>query len=148
MRVLIQRVRHAGVSVDGEQISSIAQGLLVFVGITASDTSEIAMRFAHKVAQMRIFEDDQQKMNRSVLDVHGAILVVSQFTLYGNPLSGRRPDFIQAARPEFAEPLYELFVNEIMKQGVKVATGRFGADMKVELLNDGPVTLWMDSKDL
>lgn len=148
MRVLIQRVSHANVKVDGRTIGLIDRGLLVLVGFTKEDTEPLVDKFAAKVARMRIFEDSQGKMNLSVEDIKGSLLVVSQFTLYANPLSGRRPDFIKAARPEIAEPLYRYFVDQCRGFGLHVETGEFGADMKVNLCNDGPVTIWLDSNDL
>lgn len=148
MRVLVQRVSHANVKVDGRTIGLIDRGLLVLVGFTKEDTEPLVDKFAAKVARMRIFEDSQGKMNLSVEDIKGSLLVVSQFTLYANPLSGRRPDFIQAARPEIAEPLYRYFVDQCRGFGLHVETGEFGANMKVNLCNDGPVTIWLDSNDL
>ena len=144
MRVLVQRVRSARVEVDGETVGEIGHGLLLLVGITHNDTVENARYLAEKVARLRIFEDEQQKMGRSVLDVGGSVLSVSQFTLYGSVRRGRRPDFTEAARPEQARELYEQFNRLLEEQGLTVATGRFGAMMQVHLINDGPVTLMLE----
>ena len=146
MKALIQRVKHASVSVGGEQRASIEQGLLVLLGITDSDTTAEADWLAAKVANIRIFNDDSGKMNHSVLETNGDVIVVSQFTLYGDARKGNRPSYIQAARPEKAEPLYEYFVAALQKHLPKpVQTGIFGADMQVSLLNDGPVTLMVET---
>jgi D-aminoacyl-tRNA deacylase len=148
MRILLQRVAHASVVVEGEVIGQIGPGLLLLLGIEAADTRDDADWLARKVAAMRIFGDDAGLMNRSVQDIAGGVLVVSQFTLHASTQKGNRPSFIRAARPEQAIPLYDYFV-EILRSVVApcpVATGQFGADMKVTLLNDGPVTIWMDSK--
>ena len=144
MRVLLQRVSRAEVRVASRSVGSVAQGLLVFVGFTASDTAEQVAWMADKVVGLRIFGDAEQKMNLGVTDVGGAILVVSQFTLYGNAEKGRRPSFIDAARPEHAIPLYERFIALLRERGVRTETGEFGAMMDVELVNDGPVTLWLE----
>lgn len=145
MRALVQRVSRARVTVAGEVIGAIDQGLLVLLGVTASDTDAELVWVAEKVANLRIFADDAGKMNRSVVDVGGGVLVVSQFTLYGDAKKGNRPSFITAARPEHAEPMYERFVAAMKGLvGGRVATGRFAADMAVELVNDGPVTLWIE----
>lgn len=141
MRAVIQRVKHSRVTVAGEVVGEIGVGLLVLLGVRTGDTEADAQWLADKIVGLRIFEDDQGKMNRSLVDVGGAALVVSQFTLYGDCQKGRRPSFIEAARPEVAEPLYHRFSDLIRAHGVRVANGRFGADMQVELLNDGPVTL-------
>jgi D-tyrosyl-tRNA(Tyr) deacylase len=145
LRAVIQRVGRASVTVGDEVIGAIEQGLLVLLGVTHSDTIENARWLADKIVNLRIFNDDDGKMNRSVLEIGGAVLAVSQFTLYGDAQKGRRPSFIDAARPEQANPLYEQFVNAIAEHGVPVRTGRFGAMMQVELVNDGPVTLILDS---
>ena len=147
MRAVIQRVRSCRVVVAGEIVGEIGQGLLVLLGIRTGDTGEQVRWLAEKIVGLRIFEDDQGKMNLSIAEAGGSILVVSQFTLYANCEKGRRPSFIEAARPEVAEPLYEAFVNAIKMQGIRVATGQFGADMQVELVNDGPVTLVVDSPE-
>jgi D-tyrosyl-tRNA(Tyr) deacylase len=145
MRAVVQRVRSSRVVVDGKVVGEIGRGLLVLLGIRTGDTIDQARWLADKVAGLRILEDEQGKMNVSVADAGGSVLVVSQFTLYGDCSKGRRPSFIDAARPEVAEPLYEAFANAIRMEGVPVATGQFGAMMQVELVNDGPVTVILDS---
>jgi D-tyrosyl-tRNA(Tyr) deacylase len=144
MRALVQRVSEARVRVDGEIIGEIDTGVLALVGVTHDDTAAQATKLAEKIANLRIFTDDDDKMNLSVLDVGGAVLVVSQFTLYGDTRKGRRPAYVEAARPEVAEPLCESVVDALRGLGVPVETGRFRADMKVELINDGPVTLSLE----
>jgi D-tyrosyl-tRNA(Tyr) deacylase len=144
MRAVLQRVQRARVVVDSEVVGAIDRGLLVLLGVARTDTEEHARWLAEKVVALRIFEDDAGKMNRDVAEVGGSVLVVSQFTLYGECAKGRRPSFIQAAAPETAIPLYEVFVNAIRALGIPTATGRFGAMMQVELVNDGPVTLIVD----
>jgi D-tyrosyl-tRNA(Tyr) deacylase len=146
MRAVVQRVSRAKVTIDGEAVGEIGIGLLVLLGVTHSDTGEQANWLAEKVVGLRIFGDAEGKMNRDVTEAGGAVLVVSQFTLYGDCRKGRRPSFIDAAGPPIAIPLYEAFINGIKRLGVPVAAGRFGADMQVELVNDGPVTLIVDSK--
>ena len=146
MRAVVQRVARARVVVDGETVGEIGRGLLVLLGVTHADTAEAAAWLADKVVGLRVFNDADDKMNLGVADVGGGVLVVSQFTLYGDCQKGRRPSFIDAARPEVAVPLYEAFVNGVKALGVPAATGRFGAMMQVELVNDGPVTLIVDSK--
>jgi D-tyrosyl-tRNA(Tyr) deacylase len=146
MRALIQRVTRARVVVDGEKVGDIGAGLLVLLGITHDDTPEQAKWLAEKAAALRIFADEQGKMNLDVSEAEGAMLVVSQFTLYGDARKGRRPSFVDAASPERAIPLYEAFINAVKALGIPTATGRFGAMMQVELVNDGPVTLMVDSK--
>jgi len=148
MRAVIQRVSQASVTVDGETVGRIGRGFLVLVGVTHSDGRAEADWMARKVAGLRIFEDDAGKMNLSLADVGGALLVVSQFTLYGDARKGRRPDFLQAARPEIAEPLIEYLLQQLRAQGLKVETGRFRAVMEVKLVNEGPVTLWLDTADV
>jgi D-tyrosyl-tRNA(Tyr) deacylase len=147
MRALVQRVRQAAVTLTGSQeiLSAIGPGLLVFLGVTHTDSQQDAAWLAAKVARLRVFEDDQGKMNRSVQEIKGSVLVVSQFTLYSDTRRGNRPGFDQAARPEMAEPLYESFVALLREAGLAVATGRFAADMQVALTNDGPVTLLLES---
>ena len=145
MRAVIQRVTSSRVVVSGEVVGEIGRGLLVLLGVRTGDTADQARWLADKTVGLRIFEDDQGKMNLAATDVGGSVLVVSQFTLYGDCQKGRRPSFIDAARPEVAEPLYEAFANAVRLQGVRVATGRFGAMMQVELVNDGPVTLILDA---
>jgi len=144
MRAVVQRVSRARVVIDGQTVGEIAGGLLVLLGVTHGDTDEAAAWLADKVIGLRIFNDADGKMNRSVAEVGGGVLVVSQFTLYGDCRKGRRPSFIDAAPPEIAVPLYEAFINAIKALGVPTATGRFGAMMQVELVNDGPVTLIVD----
>jgi len=144
MRVLLQRVSCAEVRVESKPVGRIERGLLLFVGFTHNDAEERLAWMADKVVGLRIFADDDDKMNRSVADVGGEILVVSQFTLYGDAIKGRRPSFIDAARPETAIPLYERFTALLRERGIPVQTGEFGAAMQVELVNDGPVTLWLD----
>jgi D-tyrosyl-tRNA(Tyr) deacylase len=146
MRAVVQRVSRARVTIDGEVAGEIGAGLLVLLGVTYSDTEEQANWLAEKIVGLRIFADNEGKMNRDVAEARSSVLVVSQFTLYGDCKKGRRPSFVAAAAPPIAIPLYETFINGIKLLGVPVATGRFGADMQVELVNDGPVTLIVDSK--
>ncbi|MCX7622938.1 MAG: D-aminoacyl-tRNA deacylase [Thermomicrobium sp.] len=148
MRVLVQRVSRASVSVDGRIVSAIGPGLLLLVGVRRGDDPAIAAWMAQKVANLRIFEDDAGKMNRSVLEVGGSTLVVSQFTLYADVRKGRRPSFVEAAPPEEARPLVDAFADALRRLGLAVETGVFGAHMQVELVNDGPVTIWLDSAEL
>ena len=148
MRAVLQRVSRAAVVIDGETVGAIQWGLLVLLGVAPTDTEKEAQWLAEKVAGLRIFNDEAGKMNLGVADVGGGLLVVSQFTLYGDCRKGRRPSFIAAAPPEIAVPLYEAFVNALRARGLPVATGRFGAMMQVELVNDGPVTLILDTKEL
>ncbi len=148
MKAIYQRVTRASVTVDGEVVGRIGDGVLLLVGVCPEDTPVEAAVLAQKVANMRVFCDEQDKMNLSVLDIDGGVLVVSQFTLCANTKHGRRPDFFGAAAPSIAEPLCERVVEELRQCGVKnVQTGRFGADMKVDLLNDGPVTLILNTDD-
>lgn len=144
MRVVLQRVSRASVTVDGEVVGEIGPGLLLLVGITADDTLKEAQWLVQKCLGLRIWPDDAGKMDRSVQDIGGSVLAVSQFTLYGDASRGRRPDFIQAARPDVAKPLFDAFVETLKATGIPVATGVFGAHMAVELVNDGPVTLIID----
>jgi D-tyrosyl-tRNA(Tyr) deacylase len=146
MRAVVQRVAQARVVIDGAATGEIQRGLLVLLGVTHSDTVEQAHWLAEKVVGLRVFNDADGKMNLGVADVGGGVLVVSQFTLYGDCRKGRRPSFLDAAGPEIAIPLYEAFVNAIRAIGIPTATGQFGAMMQVELVNDGPVTLIVDSK--
>ena len=146
MRAVIQRVSRAGVVVAGAQIAAIGSGLLVLLGVENGDDKKAAEYLAEKVAGLRIFEDVAAKMNRSVLDCGGEVLLVSQFTLLADCRKGRRPGFSAAAVPEIAEPLCEYFVEQLKSHGIKVQTGQFRADMAVELVNDGPVTILLDSK--
>ena len=148
MRAVIQRVKSASVTVEGQVVSEINKGLLVFLGVAQEDTPTEVDYIASKVANLRIFEDDEGLMNLSILDVGGECLVVSQFTLYGDCRKGRRPSFIAAARPEKADPLYQAFMDEISRLGVPVKAGIFQAMMDVELINDGPVTIMLDSNKL
>jgi D-aminoacyl-tRNA deacylase len=145
MRVVVQRVSEASVSVDNEIVSRIGRGLLVLLGVSKSDIEKNADYLAEKVVHLRIFEDSDGKLNRSLLDVGGEMMVVSQFTLLGDCRKGRRPSFIEAADPEHAARLYEYFVRQTTAAGVPVQTGRFQARMAVSLVNDGPVTLILDS---
>ncbi len=148
MRPVIQRVQHASVAIDGAVRSEIGKGLLILVGFEDSDTDKEIVRMAKKIVNMRIFDDDKGVMNRSVLEIGGEILIVSQFTLYASTKKGNRPSYIRAAKPDIAIPLYESFCKEVeMQLGREVKTGVFGADMKVYLLNDGPVTIIVDTKD-
>jgi D-tyrosyl-tRNA(Tyr) deacylase len=144
MRVLLQRVSRAAVHVGERTVGQIGRGLLLFVGFTHDDSDERLHWMAEKILGLRVFPDDDNKMNRSLADAGGALLVVSQFTLYGDAVKGRRPSFIDAARPETAVPLYERFSALLREKGAAVQTGEFGADMQVELVNDGPVTLWLE----
>ena len=145
MRCVIQRVTEASVTVEGEVIGRIGRGFMMLIGVSAEDTDKDLKYMAEKVPNLRIFEDEQGKMNLSLKDVGGAILAVSQFTLYGDARGSRRPSFIQAARPEQANALYEQLVAAWRAQGLTVETGRFRAEMQVALVNDGPVTILMDS---
>ena len=148
MRALIQRTKYASVTIEGKCKSAIKQGLLVLVGIEEADEKEDIEWLCKKIVNLRIFDDENGVMNRSVLDINGEILVVSQFTLHASTKKGNRPSYIRAAKPEISIPLYETFCKELsISLGKEVGTGEFGADMKVELLNDGPVTIWMDTKN-
>lgn len=146
MRAVIQRVQSASVSIRGEVVGEIGIGFLVLLGIAGDDGEDDLQYMVAKVSGLRVFEDDAGKMNRALADVAGAVLVVSQFTLYGDARQGRRPSFTAAARPEVARPIYERFVAELQQLGLTVATGRFQEDMQVSLVNDGPVTLLLDSR--
>ena len=149
MRVVVQRCSRAEVRIDGTVVGTIGRGFMLLVGVTDGDTKVEADVIAKKVAQMRVFEDEQGKMNLSLHEVGGAVLSISQFTLYADCKKGNRPSFIKAARPETAEPLYD-YLNEVLhtQYGLQVETGRFGADMKVDFINDGPVTILLDSSEL
>lgn len=147
MRIVVQRCKEAAVTVEGETIGRIGQGLMLLVGVTHEDTEQDAIWAADKIAGLRIFEDESEKMNLSVQDTGGAVLSVSQFTLYGDCRKGRRPNFMAAARPEQAERLYESFNQRMRGLGLAVETGRFGAMMDVQLVNWGPVTLIVDSRE-
>lgn len=146
MRVVLQRVSRASVTIDEVVIGEIGAGLVLLLGVAKDDTPEDVKYVVDKCVQLRIFGDDQGKMNRSLLDVAGEVLAISQFTLYGDTRKGRRPSFEGAAPPERAEPLYELAVERLGEHGLTVATGRFGAFMEVSLVNDGPVTLTVESR--
>jgi len=141
MRALIQRVLKASVTIDGVQTAAIGKGMLILLGVKNGDTTQEADFLAEKCAGLRIFEDSEGKMNLDLNDVGGEIMVVSQFTLYGDARKGRRPSYIDAAPPPVSEPLYEYFVKQLRDKVFRVQTGKFGADMKVELINDGPVTI-------
>ena len=146
MRALVQRVSEAHVKVDGEKISFINTGLLVFLGIENSDEESDLVWLANKIIKMRLFEDDNGKMNQSIEDIKGQLLIVSQFTLHASTKKGNRPSFMAAAHPGVALPLYQTFVSECQKQ-IPTHTGQFGAMMQVGLINDGPVTIWLDSRN-
>ena len=145
MKAVVQRVKRTTLTVDGELISEIPFGLTVFLGVKVGDTQAQAAQIMKKIANLRIFEDENGKMNLSVKDVGGKVLLVSQFTLYGDATKGNRPSFTLAERPEFAEPLYEFSLSELASHGVTVKRGVFGADMKIEQLNDGPVTILLEA---
>jgi D-tyrosyl-tRNA(Tyr) deacylase len=144
MRVLLQRVAEASVSIDGRIVGAIGAGFVLLVGFTHEDTADAVRWMTDKVVGLRLFADGEGKMNRDLAAVGGAVLVVSQFTLYGDAAKGRRPSFTGAARPEVAIPLYQRFLAELRKLGIDVASGEFGADMQVSLVNDGPVTLMLE----
>lgn len=148
MRAVVTRVTSASVASEGEISGNIGRGFLILLGVGTEDTEEDVNRLADKIAFLRVFEDDAGKMNLSLKDVGGAMLVISQFTLYGNCRRGRRPDFLEAARPELASPLYEAFTERCRAHGFRVETGRFGAYMLVSSVNDGPVTLLLDTDQL
>ena len=148
MRAVLTRVKHASVTIDGKVHGQIGEGFLILLGVTHEDTEAQAVKLADKLTGLRIFEDENGKMNRSLEDVKGQLLIVSQFTLYGNCKKGRRPEFLAAARPEIAIPLYEKFVQLCRDKGFHTETGEFGAYMQVESLNDGPVTLVVDTDQL
>lgn len=145
MRILLQRVTRAEVTVGGEVRGSIGSGLVALVGVGPDDTAEAARALADKSVDLRIFRDDDGRTNRSLIDVDGAVLVVSQFTLYGDTRKGRRPSFVYAAPPALAAELVEVFARAVEARGVEVGRGEFGAEMAVELVNDGPMTIWLDS---
>lgn len=147
MKAVVQRAADASVQVEGQNVGSIKQGLVVLLGVTHEDTEEDARYLAKKIPYLRIFEDDNQKMNLSLIDVEGSMLSISQFTLYGDCRKGRRPNFMGAAKPQLAEGLYETFNEMVESEGVAVETGEFGEMMNVQLTNVGPVTLVIDSKE-
>ena len=147
MKAVIQRVNHASVKVDGQVISNIKKGLLVLLGITDSDNREDSIWLSKKIVNLRIFNDDKEIMNRSLLDIDGEVIIVSQFTLMASTKKGNRPSYIKAAKAEIAVPIYEQFITDIeMELGKKAGTGTFGADMKIDLQNDGPVTVIIDTE--
>ncbi len=149
MRVVLQRVNKCAVEINGEIVSSVNNGFLLLLGVKDGDCEADAVKLAKKISGLRIFTDENDKMNLSLSDVNGSVIVVSNFTLYADCSHGRRPSFIKAARPEISNPLYEFFCEQLRLNGVEdVQTGQFGADMKVELCNDGPVTLVIDSEEL
>jgi len=148
MKILIQRVKHSKCTVDGKEISKIGQGILVFVGITNDDTTEDIEWLANKMVNLRIFNDEDGVMNKSCIEIDGEIMIISQFTLHARTKKGNRPSYVDAAKPEISEPLYNKFIETVNSlTGKTSATGIFGANMKIELLNDGPVTIIIDSKN-
>ena len=148
MRALIQRVKRASVTINSQITGKINEGLLIFLGVGEDDTEKQVQYLVEKCTGLRIFTDEQDKMNLSVKDIKGDILIVSQFTLYGDCKKGKRPSFVRAARPETAIPLYESFIAHCKNTGLNVQTGEFGADMQIELVNDGPVTIWLDTEEM
>ena len=148
MRVLLQRVSKASVTVDEQVVGKIGQGLLVFLGVGQGDSDVQVKTLTDKIVHLRVFEDAEGKMNLSLLDIGGEVLVVSQFTLYADSRKGRRPSFTKAAHPTIAEPLFEHFKSVLVDYKLTVASGIFGTDMKVDIRNEGPVTLWLDSEEL
>lgn len=148
MRAVVSRVSRASITIDGEPGSAIDQGFLVLLGICAEDTEKQVTYLAEKCAGLRVFEDENGKMNKALADIGGKIMLVSNFTLYANCARGKRPDFIRAARPEQAIPLYEQFIRELERLGVSFVTGKFGADMKIDHVNDGPVTIILDTDEM
>lgn len=147
MKVVIQRVSQAQVAIEEQIVGQIKQGFMVLVGIYQEDTPEDVAYVVGKISKLRVFEDDEGKMNRSIQEIEGSILSISQFTLYAKTKKGNRPSFIEAARPDVAIPLYELFNQQLEAEGIAVATGEFGADMQVSLTNDGPVTIVIDTRE-
>lgn len=147
MRVVIQRVSEASVKIDGKVKGKIGRGFVILLGIEAEDTVDDIQKLTYKINRLRVFEDEEGKMNLSITDIMGQVMVISQFTLFASTKKGSRPSFIRAAKPEFARMLYEMFILQLEKElSTKVATGEFGADMKVSLVNDGPVTILIDTK--
>ena len=144
MRLVVQRVKWASVEVEGKVIGKIDKGFLVLLGVTHNDTKQNAIYLANKLCKLRVFEDENEKMNLSIKDVQGKLLIVSQFTLYGNCSKGNRPSFTEAAKPERANELYEFFCDECIRNEIEVEKGKFGANMQVNLLNDGPVTIILE----
>lgn len=147
MKVVIQRVTNAAVSIDGTCVGEIGHGFMILVGIHELDTPEDVSYLVRKISKLRVFEDEEGKMNNSIQDISGSILSVSQFTLYADTKKGNRPSFIKAAKPEKSIPLYNFFNEELGKEGITVKTGEFGADMQVSLVNDGPVTIIIDTQE-
>ena len=148
MRAVVQRVSEASVCINGETVGKIGKGFMILLGVTEGDTPELCAYLAENCAGLRVFSDENDKMNLSLKDVAGEVLVISQFTLYGDCRKGKRPSFIAAAKPETAIPLYERCIAELRDRDLHVETGRFGADMKVSLVNDGPVTLILDTEEM
>ena len=148
MKFVIQRVKHASVTVDNNVIGKINNGFMVLIGVENADTKEIADKMVSKLVNMRIFQDENDKMNLSLIDVNGQLLLISQFTLYANCKKGNRPSFTEAGKPDMANEMYEYIISKCKESVEVVEKGEFGADMKVELLNDGPVTIILDSKDI
>lgn len=148
MKLVIQRVKHAQVTVDGKVTGKIEEGLLVLLGVAQNDTEEIADKYVKKLINLRIFKDENEKMNKSIQDINGSLLIVSQFTLYADCSHGNRPSFINAGKPDKANELYEYFKSKCAESNIKVESGVFGAHMEVELLNDGPVTIILDENIL
>lgn len=148
MKVVVQKVKESSVEINGEIVGKIDEGFMVLVGFTYEDNQSIVDKMADKLVNLRVFTDENDKMNLSLLDVSGSVLSISQFTLYANCKKGRRPSFIDAARPEIASPLYDYFNQKVSDYGIIVEKGVFGADMKVSLINDGPVTIILDSKEI
>lgn len=144
MKLVVQRVKNANVSIENNIVGKINQGFVVLLGVSNEDTKENADYLVKKLLNLRVFSDNDDKMNLSIKDIEGELLIVSQFTLYANCKKGNRPSFIEAAKPEHAKPLYEYFINECRKENLNVQTGEFGADMQIELINDGPVTILLE----
>ena len=145
MKLVVQRVKNANVSIENNIVGKINQGFVVLLGVSNEDTKENADYLVKKLLNLRVFSDNDDKMNLSIKDIEGELLIVSQFTLYANCKKGNRPSFIEAAKPEHAKPLYEYFINECRKENLNVQTGDFGADMQIELINDGPVTILLEN---
>lgn len=145
MKLVVQRVKNANVSIENNIVGKINQGFVVLLGVSNEDTKENADYLVKKILNLRVFSDNDDKMNLSIKDIEGELLIVSQFTLYANCKKGNRPSFIEAAKPEHAKPLYEYFINECRKENLNVQTGEFGADMQIELINDGPVTILLEN---
>ena len=148
MKVVVQRVKESSVTIDGEVKGQIGKGFMLLVGFSNDDNTSIIDKMIDKIIHLRVFEDEQGKMNLSLSDINGSILSISQFTLYADCRKGRRPGFTDAAKPDIAIPLYEDFIQKIKEAGIHIETGVFGADMKVALINDGPVTIILDSRDI